>query len=171
MMESLFFSSWKSLLHIFVVGVFGYLSLIIILRLSGNRTLSKMNSFDFVITIALGSTFSSALLDKNIALLDAIFSFFLLIGLQFIVTYISVRKKVFEHIIKGDPILLFHSGQFLKKAMKKAHVTEEEVLSGIREQGISDLSEVDFVVLEGNGKIIATEKSRTHRNHSLTQLN
>ena len=53
----LFFNSWNDLGRVLVLGVLGYVSLVLLLRVSGNRTLSKLNAFDFVVTIALGSTF------------------------------------------------------------------------------------------------------------------
>lgn len=157
-MSGFFFSTTDSLVHLFVVGVLGYISLILILRITGNRTLSKMNSFDFIITIALGSSFASALHQKSVALSDAVGAFVLLAGLQFIITWLSVRFPRFNKFVKGNPVLLFAEGEFLRQAMKKAHVTEDEVISGIRQQGVSSIEEVSFVVLEANGKIVAAVK-------------
>jgi len=155
-MSKIFFNSWESLIHILVVGVLGYLSLIFILRITGNRTLSKMNSFDFVITIALGSTYSSALLQKDVSLTDAVLAFFVLAGLQFLITFLSVRFRSIDRLVKGEPVVLYANGEFQRIKMKKAHVTEDEVISGVRQQGLSSISDADFVVLETNGKIVAT---------------
>lgn len=154
----MFFSSWQGVAHILVVGVLGYISLVFLLRISGNRTLSKMNSFDFIITIALGSTYATSILDKKTALFDAILTFSLLISLQYIVTLLSVRYRSFERKVKSDPVLLFHSGKFLRQSMLNAHVTEAEIQSGVRQEGIASLSDVEFIVLEENGKISVTKK-------------
>lgn len=153
----IFFGDWNSLLRIVVIGAAAYIGLIIILRISGNRTLSKMNSFDFIITIALGSTYASAILDKNVALTDALLAFVTLVGLQFITTWIAVRSKRFDNLVKGEPIILFYNGEYLVDAMKKAHVTQEEVLAGARQRGFGSMDEVGFVVLEDNGKIVAVK--------------
>ncbi len=64
----MFFDSWAALGRIVVVGVLAYIGLVFLLRVSGKRTLSKMNAFDLVITIALGSTFATVLLSKSVAL-------------------------------------------------------------------------------------------------------
>lgn len=154
----MFFTSWDSLLRIVVIGVSSYLGLIVMLRVSGNRTLSQMNSFDFIITIAMGSTFSSGLLDRNVALADTLAALFLLISLQFILTKLSIKSSKFNQLIKADPVLLFHKGEFLQDAMMKARVSEDEILSALREDGISTFSQVDVVVLETNGKISAIPK-------------
>jgi uncharacterized membrane protein YcaP (DUF421 family) len=154
----MFFSSWEGLLRIVVIGCLGYLTIVLFLRLSGNRTLSKMNSFDFIITIALGSTFATAILDKKTALLDAVLTFGLLIGLQYIVTYLSVKYPAFERFVKASPVLLYHKGEFIRENMKQVHVTEAEVKSGIRQEGIADIAAVESVILENNGKISVTRK-------------
>lgn len=155
----MFFSSWQGVAHIFVVGIFGYVALVLFLRISGNRTLSKMNSFDFIITIALGSTFATSILDKKSTLFDAVLSFGLLISLQYLVTYLSVRFPGFEKIVKSDPVLLFHKGEFLRENMKHVHVTEEEIKSGVRQEGVHDIEDVENIILENNGKISVTRKS------------
>jgi uncharacterized membrane protein YcaP (DUF421 family) len=75
----MFFSSWTSLLRILVVGVPAYICLILLLRISGKRTLSKFNAFDLVVTVAFGSTLSAGLLTKDVALADIVASFILLV--------------------------------------------------------------------------------------------
>lgn len=154
----IFFNDWTSLLRILVIGVCAYVGLILILRISGNRTLSKMNSFDFIVTVALGSTFASAILDKKVALADVLLAFLVLVGLQFVTTWASVRFETVDDLVKDEPILLYKDGHFLRNAMKKAHVTEGEVLAGMRQQGFATQDEVSLVVLESNGKIVALKK-------------
>jgi uncharacterized membrane protein YcaP (DUF421 family) len=68
----MFFNGWQSLLRTLVVGVLAYVALMVILRLSGNRTLSKMNAFDFIVTIALGSTLATVLLSSDVALAEGV---------------------------------------------------------------------------------------------------
>ncbi|WP_231362619.1 hypothetical protein [Thioalkalivibrio sp. ALMg9] len=66
----MFFGGWDGLLRTLVVGVLAYVALIVFLRLSGKRTLSKMNAFDLVVTVALGSTLATVLLAKDVALAE-----------------------------------------------------------------------------------------------------
>ncbi|WP_366970658.1 hypothetical protein [Rhodocytophaga aerolata] len=67
-MDKLFFDTWESMQRTFIVGICAYLSMIILLRISGKRTLTKMNAFDFIVTVALGSTLATLLLSKDVAL-------------------------------------------------------------------------------------------------------
>jgi uncharacterized membrane protein YcaP (DUF421 family) len=86
------FQNWTGLWRVLVVGALAYCALVFLLRVSGKRTLSKMNAFDFVVTVALGSTLAAVFLSKNVALAEGVLAFALLIGLQFVITWLSVRS-------------------------------------------------------------------------------
>lgn len=77
----MFFDNWLGLVRILVVGTLAYLALVMLLRVPGKRTLSKMNAFDFVVTVALGSTLATVLLSETVALVEGVTAFMLLIGL------------------------------------------------------------------------------------------
>jgi uncharacterized membrane protein YcaP (DUF421 family) len=66
-MDQVFFTSWTSILRTLLIGVTAYTGLILLLRLSGKRTLTKMNGFELVVAVALGSTLATVLLNKSIA--------------------------------------------------------------------------------------------------------
>lgn len=149
---NIFLSSWDSITRILIVSLFAYGALVSFLRLSGNRTLSKMNSFDLVITVALGSTLSSGIIQKNVPLTETLLAFATLIALQFVVTWLSVRSKKINRLVKSEPTLLFHNGTFLDQAMKKSRVNEDEIRSAARQQGHGSMDRVQGVVLETNGQ-------------------
>lgn len=148
-------SSWSDILQIIIVGTVAYFVLVIFLRVSGNRTLSKMNSFDFVVTVALGSVLASTVLQTNVPLLNGVTAMALLITLQFVITWLSVRSKTFSSLIKSEPKLLVKDGKLLPIAMKSARVTEDEVYSAIRKNGLASLDQVRTVILESNGELQA----------------
>ena len=144
----MFFNGWQALGRVLLVGVCAYVAVVLMLRLSGNRTLSKLNAFDLVVTVARGSTLATVLLSKDVALAEGVVAFAVLIGLQFLVTWTSVRWSWFSRLVKSEPLLLFHQGRFLPVAMRRARVVEQEVLAVLREQGVTQLEEVEAVVLE-----------------------
>ncbi len=80
--DPMFFQNWSGLLRTVVVGVLAYVALVALLRVSGKRTLSKMNAFDFVVMVALGSTLATILLSKNVALAEGVVAFAVLISLH-----------------------------------------------------------------------------------------
>ena len=145
------FSGWDSLLRTLVVGVLAYVALVVLLRISGKRTLSKMNAFDLVVTVALGSTLATILLAKDVALAEGALAFALLIGLQFTVSWFSVRARWVRRLATGEPLMLLYCGEFMAAALRRARVTEDEVRAAARSAGVDSLDEVHAVVLETDG--------------------
>lgn len=152
-MDKVFFDSWESIARTLIISVLAYGSLVVILRTSGKRTLSKMNAYDFIVTVALGSTLATVLLNKDVALADGVLTFVLLISLQFILTYLSVRSKKINNLVKSQPSLLVYKGQILNDAMIKERIAVDEVYATLRENGYADLQQIDAVVLETDGSL------------------
>lgn len=157
-MSNVFFESWESVLRVVITSVVSYTAMVFLLRVSGKRTLSKMNAFDLVVTVALGSLLATAILDKNVTLADGITGFAMIIVLQLVVTWISVRSKNFSKLIKAQPVLLYYDGQYYHSNMKKERVLKNEILSALRKQGIASLEDVKAVVLETDSSITVLKK-------------
>ncbi|WP_226669863.1 DUF421 domain-containing protein [Metabacillus litoralis] len=156
----MFFSSFADLWRIIVVGFFAYLSLILVLRIAGKRTLSKMNAFDLVVTVALGSILATILLNKKVPLFDGITAFATLSFLQFIVAWLSTRSKTFSKFVKSQPQLLYFKGEYLIQSMKKERITENEILQATRSQGVLSMKDVEAVVLESDGSLSILKKTQ-----------
>ena len=154
-----FFESWGGLVRVAVVGTLAYVALVLFLRVSGKRTLSKMNAFDLVVTVALGSTLATILLSKDVALVEGLLALALLIGLQFVITWLSVRSSTVGRLVKSEPVLLLHRGVFLHGQMRRARVVETEIRAAVRQQGIASLEDVQAVVLETDGTFAVVTSS------------
>ena len=150
-MERIFFDDSQGLVRTLVIGMCAYFTLIVFLRISGKRTLSKMNAFDLIVTVALGSTLATVLLNKSVALAEGALAFALLIGLQFVVTWCSVRFRWIRRLATGEPQMLLYQGKMLEDSLRSARVTEDEVLAAIRATGMLDVGAVEAVVLETDG--------------------
>lgn len=157
-MDNVFFNTWESIARTFSVGLFAYFSLIVMLRISGKRTLSQMKEFDFIVTVALGSTLATVFLSNDVALADGLLALGMLILLQYILASLSVRSKRFSNLITSEPTLIFYKGNFLWGALKKERVTEAEVLSILRTNGITSISNVEAVVMESNGQFTVVKE-------------
>lgn len=164
-MQQLFFDNWQSILRTVVITVLAYIALVVLLRSFGKRSLSKMNAFDFIVTIALGSTLATVSLTKNVALADGMLAFFLLLLLQYGITWLSVRVKAVKELVTSTPALLYYKGQVLGQVMKKERITLEELHAKVHENSYSSLSQVEAVVLETTGDLTVlasvTEDERT----------
>ena len=154
------FDSWSDLGRLLVVGPLAYAALVAVLRVSGKRTLSKLNAFDFVVTVALGSTLATILLSSWVSLAEGVAALVLLVGLQYAVTWTSVRWSPLARAVKSEPALVYRDG-FLETAMRRERVTPDEVVQAARAQGHADLSGVSAVVLETDGSFsILTDPPR-----------
>ena len=153
----MFFNSFAEIGRTLVVGTLAYASLILLLRVSGKRTLTKLNAFDLVVTVALGSTLATVLLSKSVALAEGVTALALLIGMQYGIAWLSVRSDRFQGLIKSEPTLIAHRGRLLLGAMKEQRITREEVLAALRGQGVRELEELEAVVLETDGSISVVE--------------
>lgn len=149
------FQTWTGLGRVLLVGALAYAGLVILLRVSGKRTLSKLNAFDFVVTVALGSILATILLSRDVALAEGLTAFALLIGLQWVVTWTSTRVGFFRKLIRSEPTVLLRDGELVISAMKRERVTQDEVLSAIRESGGSRLEDARAVFLESDGSLTA----------------
>lgn len=149
----MFFDSVHDLLRVVLVGTLAYIGCVVLLRLSGNRTLSKMNSFDLVVTVAFGSTLSSILITKDIALAEGLLAIALLILLQFVITWLSVRSSTINALIKTAPTLLLKDGRMLDEAMARVRITKDEIRTAVRQQGLGGLEQIAAVVLETDGSL------------------
>lgn len=169
-MERFFFDGWQAPLRTVLVGTLAYVVLLVFLRVSGKRTLSKMNAFDFVVTVALGSTLATILLSKDVSLVQGASAFAVLIGLQFLVTWSSVRVRWVRKVVTGEPRMLLYRGEFLEPALKQARVTRDEVRAAVRSAGLSSLTGAVAVVLETDGKFSVVKGSEAQAASSLADV-
>jgi uncharacterized membrane protein YcaP (DUF421 family) len=149
----MFFDTWSSLGRVVLVGALAYVALVVLLRVSGKRTLTKLNAFDLVVTVALGSTLATVLLNNSVALTEGVVAFALLVGLQWLVAYLSVRSPRFGALVKSEPTLLLHRGRFLDGALREQRVTRGEVISALRSSGVARVEDAAAVVLETDGSL------------------
>jgi uncharacterized membrane protein YcaP (DUF421 family) len=131
---SLIFSGIEAPLRTVVVGVLAYIGVVVILRVSGKRTLSKMNAFDLVVTVALGSTLATILLSKDVAHVEGITAFL---------------------VVKSEPRALIYRGRVLHDALRAERVVESELQAALRAEGYARYDEVDLLVLETDGSFTA----------------
>ncbi|MBQ1076611.1 DUF421 domain-containing protein [Micromonospora sp. C31] len=158
------------LLRLLVVAMIVYPTLVFILRLSGKRTLSKLNAFDLVVTVALGSTLATILLSRDVSLVEGILALALLVALQYVVALLGVRWPPSQRLIKARPTMLLCDGQLRHAAMRSARVAESEIRQAARSQGTGDLHGLAAVVLETDGSMSVVTRSQLGDGSSLADV-
>lgn len=165
-----FYGGIEPLIRIVVVGTLAYFSLIVLLRVLGKRTLAQLNAFDFVITIAIGSTLGRLITAKGVSLVESLTAFLTLILLQYLVSWLTVRSSTVEDFVTADPCLLYFRGQFLYKVMRKQRITKSQLLAVVREKKIGSLQAVEAIVLESAGTIAVVKKETDGESADLSVL-
>ena len=168
-MKEVFFRDWQSIEHVSLTTVAGFITLFLFVRISGKRTLAKLNAFDFVVTIALGSTLSYMML-ALVPLVEGAIVLFLIIVMQYIFAWSARSSEKMEKLINTVPQPVFYNGEFLEKVMSKEAITKDEIYAAIRNSGIDQMSEVKAVIMELNGNMTVVKKSQVAGPSSLDHL-
>lgn len=155
----MFFDSFSGLARVLIISVLAYGSVIVVLRLAGKRSLAKLNAFDLVVTVALGSTLATVLLTRDVALAEGVLALGMLAGLQWIVSRLSVAWPGFAKTVRSKPRLLLEQGEYRRDAMAAERVTQAEVEAAIRNAGIGRVEDIAAVVLETDGSMSVIRRS------------
>lgn len=151
--SNMFFHGWDDIVRTLLVGILAYAALVTFLRISGKRTLAKLNAFDLVVTVALGSTLAATVLQESVALAEGAAAMAVLILAQFLVTFTSVHSRGFAVAVRSEPTLLVRDGHFCERAMRRERITQDEALSAVRAKGGSGIEDVETLILESDGSL------------------
>ena len=158
MFEKLFLDGFTDILRIAVAAPVLYVAAILFIRLTGKRSISKMNSFDWIVTVALGSILASGAMLDDVTILETLWAMALLFLLQWLLTKTVARWKLIRRVVKASPRLLYYDGDWCDAALDRERITREEVLSAARQRGFARLEEVLAVILETEGELSVVDK-------------
>ena len=158
----MFFESWSEIARIVTTTLIIYPFLILATHLVGKRSFAKMNNFDWIITVAAGSILGSAILLKDVVIVEVLVAVSLLLFLQYLLTWISAHFSTFDKVVKTSPQLVFFDGEYIEAAMKDARLTSTEVEASVRKAGFGDLSTIMAVVFEADGELSIVPKSENY---------
>ena len=153
MHNSDWFGGWDRILDSVIAVVLFYILIVLIVRMLGKRTTAQLNNFDWIINITVGSLAASGILLENVSSATAFAAIATIAVLQYGLTFITARSVNATKVIKACPTLLVHKGNFLEEAMLDARISRGEVEAALRAQGLSDVGDANWVILETNGKI------------------
>ncbi|MGY1724400.1 DUF421 domain-containing protein [Blastococcus sp. SYSU DS0533] len=159
----MWFDNWSDVVRVLAVGAAAYVTVVVVLRVSGKRTLTKLNAFDLVVTVALGSTLATILLSSDVAWTEGAVALGLLALLQAVVAWLTVRWPGLRAVVTSRPTLVLQDGELLHDRMREVRVGVSEIHQAVRSSGAGDLSAVAAVVLESDGSlsVIPAEKYGT----------
>lgn len=152
-MSELWWGSWEGVARAVVLTTGGYIGLVLLLRVAGKRATSKLNMFDWAVTVALGSMLATTALSPSVPLATGLAAVATVLALQFGISWLTLRSALVRKVVKADPALLYFRGEFLRDRMRKERIAEEEIRGAVREAGHGTMESVAAVVLETNAKL------------------
>lgn len=146
-------ASWSSALLIPLSALLIYVSLILMTRLMGLRSFSKMSGFDFAVTVAIGSVVASVILSPTPPLLQGIIGLASLFALQWSVAFVRARSSWLSRVTDNQPVLLMDGSRMLHENLRRTNVTEADLLAKLREANVIRMDQVKAVVFESTGDV------------------
>ncbi len=135
-----------------ILTTFGlYVGMMIIVRLNGLRSFAKFSSHDFAVTVAIGSILAAVCIQKEPALLHGLLAIGTFLFLQAMYSYWRLNKS--DVFLENQPLLIMEKGEILKDNLKKSKMTEDDLMSKLREANVLQLSEVQAAIFEPSGDI------------------
>ena len=134
-------------------GIIVYAVLIFLLRISGKRQVGQLAPFDLVLLLVLSNAVQNAMNGGDNSVTGGIISAVTLIGINWLVGYITFKSKAIEALIEGRPEILIHNGKLYCDAMKRERLTHHELMNALRAAGCSSIEDVRAAVLENDGSI------------------
>ena len=152
------------MLNIIIRTTVVYIFLICFIRFTGKRQIGELQVSEFVTTIILSEIAALPICENEYPLIYAVVPVLLLIFLEITFSFISSKVSIFKRMFEGSPSILMKNGVLDQKELLRQRVNVSELIGALRENGCGDISELDYIFLEQNGKISAFDKdeSLTH---------
>ena len=159
--SGIFDTNYHSIWMIVLSSIGIYSAVILYTRIFGKRSFSKMSSFDFAMTVAVGSITATTILAESVSFIEGAIGLLMVYILQITAAFFR-RYNWFRKLIDNQPTLLMDGGTILKENLKSVRVTEGDLRSKLREANVTRLSEVKAVIFETTGNMVVLHKQDNH---------
>ena len=138
-----------------------YIFLIVILRLTGKRQVGQLAPFDLVLLLVLSNAVQNSMNGGDNSLIGGLISATTLIAVNLLVGIATFRSKRLEALVEGRPEILIHNCKLYEEALNRTLLTRHEINAALRQAGCSSVEEVHTAILENNGSISVTPRTRS----------
>ncbi|MFD6206927.1 DUF421 domain-containing protein [Peribacillus sp. NPDC060253] len=140
-----------------------YLVILILFRMMGKREVGELSILDLVVSIMIGDIAVLSFEDLEKPFLRQMIPMLVLAFIQILLAFISLKSVRFRNIVDGTPQIIINQGKIDEKAMRKQRYNFDDLLTQLREQGINDLNDVQFAILESSGKLSVIKNNQDKR--------
>ena len=142
-------------------GVIVYGFVLLIFRIGGKRALSSISTFDLVLTLIISETLQQAMINDDNSMTNAMLLVLTLIGIDIVMSLVKRRFPGFDQWADSVPAVIVKGGKVQSDVMRNERVDESDLISAAREkQGLCEIAEIDYAVLEKSGDITVIPKER-----------
>jgi len=143
---------------IFLRAILLYILVLVVMRFMGKREISQLQPFELVISIMIADLASTPMSDTGIPIFYGVVPILALLAMHIILSIINMTSIRFREIICGKPQILMFRGRIDEKAMVKENITINELQERLRTNGIFNLEDVEYAILETSGQLTVIPK-------------
>ena len=147
-------------LDVLIKGFMSLIFLFFVIKLLGKKQVSQLNIFDYVIGISLGNLAAEMTINSDISIINGFLAMTIYGICSLFVSYITSKSIIMRRFISGVPIVLIEHGKISKERLKKVKLDVNDLLQDAREDGIFDISTVDYAIMEASGKVTFLLKTK-----------
>ena len=147
------------MLSVFIKTIIIYIVLTFMMRIMGKRRIGELEADELVSTFLISELGAMPISDSSIPLTNAIVPIVFICALEVLLSALKTRWHAAKHILEGEPTYIIYKGRILEEALECSRISVNEVLAEMRSQGIGNIDDVDYGVLEANGKLSLIERS------------
>jgi uncharacterized membrane protein YcaP (DUF421 family) len=136
-----------------------FLLVLFVTRVMGKRELASLEPFDVILLVVIGDLVQQGVTQSNYSLTGSILAILTISILTVATAYLNFRFRRLRPLLEGEPIVLIERGNILERNLRRERLTLEELIAEARQQSIGSLDDVEWAVLETNGKISFLESS------------
>lgn len=136
-----------------------YIVLIFVMRLMGKRQIGELEVTDLVTTLLISEIGSLPITNQEIPVLHAVIPMVMLLILEILSSFILIRLPVLKNLVSARPTVIIQGGRLRQSALSELRLSLDELMSEIRQQGLTDLAQVECAILEKNGKLTVLPKA------------
>ncbi len=133
----------------------------------GKREIGELSILDLVVYIMIAELAVAAIDESQANLLHVVIPMLLLMTVQIVFAYISLKSKSFRDVVEGKPTLIINKGKIDEKEMKKQRYNFDDLLLQLREQNVRNIADVEFAILETSGKLTVFEKEQNEGSYTI----
>ncbi len=148
--------------YLFILGkgIVSVIVLFLLTKMMGRKQVGQMNLFDYVIGITIGSIAAEMTLNEEINFFEGVFALIIYAVIALLISILTMKSIKARRFFIGSPLILIQNGEIIMKNMKVAKLDINDLLQEARVNGYFDLSQVEYALMEGNGKISFLLKSK-----------